>query len=52
MDVESLVGAVEAEVLPQPGGLDEDFRADLAEQAHVTLDVGMALIAYAISALM
>jgi hypothetical protein len=36
------VGAVEAEVGPQPGGLDEGFRADLAEQAQVTLDVVVA----------
>ena len=42
VDVESLVGAVEAEVLPQPGGLDEDFRADLAEQASAALHVGVA----------
>ena len=42
VDVESVVGTVEAEVLPQPGGLDEDFRADLAEHASAALDVGVA----------
>ena len=42
VDVEPLVGAVEPEVLPQPGGLDEDLSADLAEHASAALHVGVA----------
>ena len=36
------VAAVEAEVLPQPGGFGEDLGPDVAEQAHVAGDAGVA----------
>ena len=42
VDVEPLIGAVETEVRPQPGGLDEDLGADLAEHASAALHLGVA----------
>jgi hypothetical protein len=42
VDVEPAVAAVEAEVLPQPGGFGEDLGPDVAEQAHIAGDAGVA----------
>jgi hypothetical protein len=42
VDVEPAVAAEKAEVLPQPSGFGQDLGPDVAEQAHVAGDAGVA----------